>query len=95
VRSAAKAAAADLRPTLWWDEALAPLVRFCRQPRRAPDLVNPEAIRRLAMPPGRIPTRDRKISDEVTAVMRHFRDGGIRQLWVRAKARAGAYRARR
>lgn len=41
LRAACSAAARRLAPSLAWSRALEPLLAFCRDPRRAPDLVDP------------------------------------------------------
>ncbi|HVE63927.1 MAG TPA: glycosyltransferase family 4 protein [Mycobacteriales bacterium] len=50
LRADCRRAAQALAPTLIWDVALAPLVRWCRRPRRAPDLVDPGATAGMRAP---------------------------------------------
>jgi GT2 family glycosyltransferase/glycosyltransferase involved in cell wall biosynthesis len=58
-RRAMQARIREIAPTMTWEAALEPLLRFCRFPRRAPDLVSararPHLVRRA---PGRISGRD-------------------------------------
>ena len=44
-RAEARANVQTLAPTMTWEQALAPLVAFCRMPRRAPDLARDAAFR--------------------------------------------------
>jgi glycosyltransferase involved in cell wall biosynthesis len=52
-RAACRANVAALAPTLTWEQALAPLIEFCRMPRRAPDLAGRpfRYVRTEASPP--------------------------------------------
>src|SRR5207244_13658796 len=84
-RARCRAAAEALAPSLRWPTTLAPLVRFCRDPHRAPDLVDPvtkaELLERPTAPP-----RPGWRTDIVLA-RQHLRDGGIGLLVPRTAAR--------
>ncbi|MGH3744734.1 MAG: hypothetical protein ACRDTP_07740, partial [Mycobacteriales bacterium] len=74
-----------------WDEVLAPLLAFCRAPRRAPDLTDP-VTRRLIDRAGetvRAPKPAAGLRGEVGLARDYLRDGGIRLLARRAVTRAG------
>jgi glycosyltransferase involved in cell wall biosynthesis len=83
-RSGSGAAADGLR----WSEVLQPLLSFCRDPRRAPDLVDPQlgpslsASRRKAGPP---PARG--FRHDLALVRHHLREGDVAQLARRVVAR--------
>ncbi len=59
-----------------WSQVLQPLIEFCRAPRRAPDLVDPDMA--AAMPS--ITAHRRSIPPELLAVARLVRDGDVRTL---------------
>jgi hypothetical protein len=67
-------------PELAWSKALVPLVEFCRAPRRAPDLVDPEmaAGRRDDLARLAFPLRGWRA--DVAAFRHHLHDGGPRLL---------------
>jgi glycosyltransferase involved in cell wall biosynthesis len=94
-RARCRAAAEALRPSLTWQHALTPLVDFCRNPRRAPDLVDADAARRLHMTRGRIPAPKRTLRDEAAAAARAFREGGLRRMAVGVADRYRAFQRRR
>ena len=78
---------------LTWPRVLAPLVEFCRRPRRAPDLVDPEIAGRLRRdlgPPPRGPAWRR----DVSVGWEHLRDGGPTLLLAKARSRLLASRGR-
>jgi glycosyltransferase involved in cell wall biosynthesis len=77
-RANAVAVADDFR----WSKVLSPLVKFCREPRRAPDLVDPEMVKLTATPPG---TRTRaprffSVRHDANTVARHVRAGEWRSV---------------
>jgi glycosyltransferase involved in cell wall biosynthesis len=86
-RTASGAAAAELR----WSTVLRPLLEFCREPRRAADLVDPDlgpelaTARRKAGPP---PSRG--LRHDLAVIRHHMREGGVSQL-----VRRGAAKVRR
>jgi GT2 family glycosyltransferase/glycosyltransferase involved in cell wall biosynthesis len=75
-------AAGVLAAELTWDRALAPLLEFCRAPRRAADLARPEGGARL-------PSRPRPVggNDTLAAALTRYRDGGAREVARGAYAR--------
>ena len=76
-----------LAPAYHWDRVLAPLVAFCRAPRRAPDLVDDDARRRLARGPARLYQPRSGLRRELAIAADHLRDGGVRQLARKAASR--------
>ena len=63
---------AAVGPRFTWSQVLSPLVSFCRAPRRAPDLVDPEMSRELSV------TADherREWADELLHAARRLREG--------------------
>jgi glycosyltransferase involved in cell wall biosynthesis len=85
-------AIATVAPELAWSRALAPLVEFCRHPRRAPDLVDPLTAGRLRRELGP-PARGAGWLRDVRIGIEHLRDGGPALLaskaWDRARRRLG------
>jgi len=78
-----------LAPEYHWSRVLAPLVAFCRAPRRAPDLLDPYARRRLARGAARLHTPKTGVRREVEIAVDHLREGGVRQLASKAASRIG------
>lgn len=73
-----------VRPRYAWSEVLSPLVEFCRTPRRAPDLVDPEMARELQF----TPDQDRGAwADDLLAAARRLREGAPGALATRAASR--------
>jgi GT2 family glycosyltransferase/glycosyltransferase involved in cell wall biosynthesis len=65
-----------LAETFRWSEVLQPLIEFCRAPRRAPDLVDPDMAATIpSVSAGR-----RRIPPELLAVARLVRDGDVQTL---------------
>jgi glycosyltransferase involved in cell wall biosynthesis len=85
LRAASAAASAALAEDMRWAAALQPLVRFCRAPRRAPDLVSGEYP---PVPPG-APAMHWKarLRHDVRAVTDGVRNGQFRELGTRARSR--------
>lgn len=54
-RAARGAAAREYAATLTWPAAVAPLARYCADPRPAPDRVAVAPLRRVPLPPSRVP----------------------------------------
>jgi glycosyltransferase involved in cell wall biosynthesis len=73
---ACREASGRLAEEFRWSEVLQPLIEFCRAPRRAPDLVDPDMA---AAMPSLSPHR-RRIPPELLAVARLVRDGDVRTL---------------
>jgi glycosyltransferase involved in cell wall biosynthesis len=85
---------AEMAPEFHWERALAPLVEFCRQPHRAPDLLDDYARRRLARSAARLYRPKTGLRREVEIAAEHLRDGGVRLLASKAASRV-AYRTGR
>jgi len=83
--------AAAVLPQLTWSHVLEPLVEFCRHPRRAPDLIDPETASRLRYHLGPAP-RGPAWRHDVRLGWDHLRDGGPALLaskaWSRARRRS-------
>jgi glycosyltransferase involved in cell wall biosynthesis len=77
---------AALAPELAWSRVLAPLVEFCRRPRRAPDLLVAETAGRLRhdLAPG---PRARGWRNDLRIAADHLREGGPALLGAKAWAR--------
>ena len=82
---------AELAPSFHWSVVLAPLVQFCRVPRRAPDLLDDYARRRLARGAARLYRPKSGVRREVEIAVDHLRDGGVARLTAKAASRV-AYR---
>ena len=89
-----RASVAAFAPRFSWAKVLAPLISFCRAPRRAPDLAAEAAGAGAGggwddghMAPVRIAT----VAGDVALVREYFREGGVREVVRRAKTRAGRY----
>ncbi|NUU16801.1 glycosyltransferase [Cellulomonas humilata] len=83
--AAARAAVAEYAATFAWSRVLAPLVEFCRTPRRAADLAVPTA------PTGQPRSRDRgpkrSVRDDVALARDYLRAGGVSEVSRRAWGR--------
>ena len=64
-------------PEYRWSEALRPLVEFCRSPRRAPDLVDPESAKALGTPVSVVPPRWGGLRGDAALVREYLQDGGV------------------
>lgn len=97
VASTCRAAADRLAPTLAWEHALAPLVTFCAEPRRAPDLLDAgtrATVRRYLGPPA-VPLSG--LRGDLAALQQQASDGGLRAVAsaaVRRLARVAGARRR-
>ena len=78
--------ATDVLPELAWSHVLRPLVDFCRRPRRAPDLVDPDTAARLRRDLGPAP-RARGWRADVRTGLDHLREGGPAVLAAKAWTR--------
>jgi len=83
--------AAAVVPDLTWPRVLEPLVEFCRRPRRAPDLVDPETASRMRRHLGPAP-RGPAWRHDLGVGWDHLRNGGPALLaskaWTRARRRS-------
>jgi hypothetical protein len=89
-RSAAcRRASAAISETFRWSTALAPLVDFCRDPRRAPDLLDPDMVRLMRTPHGQRTRRERLVywREDYETVMRYLRSGDWKEMSQKAGGR--------
>jgi GT2 family glycosyltransferase/glycosyltransferase involved in cell wall biosynthesis len=85
-----RARLAEVVPGHTWSRVLAPMVEFCRAPRRAPDLATPagsDDMVRLATAVSRRP----RLRDEVALAREYFRAGGPVEVARRASKRLLRY----
>ncbi len=82
-----RAAVRALAPQFAWPRVLAPLLAFCAAPRRAPDLADPDARRRLERGAGRLYAPRGPVRRELGIVVEHLQDGGVRRLVGKAADR--------
>lgn len=90
-RGQAAAASRDLARHLTWDAVLAPLLAFCRDPRRAPDLLDARTRSHVArsLETVRAPKPAPGLRGEVALAREYLRDGGTALLARRVALRAG------
>lgn len=90
-RSAAAGASRELARQLTWDAVLAPLLAFCRAPKRAPDLLDARTRGHVArsLETVRAPKPAPGLRGEVALARAYLRDGGVPLLARRAASRAG------
>jgi GT2 family glycosyltransferase/glycosyltransferase involved in cell wall biosynthesis len=82
---------AAFAPQFSWTKVLAPLIAFCRAPRRAPDLAaaaDGGARVETALAPLRT-----TVAGDVALAREYFRAGGVREVGRRARNRIGRYLA--
>jgi glycosyltransferase involved in cell wall biosynthesis len=78
-----RANAADVAECFRWTTVLRPIVEFCRDPRRAPDLVDPEMARLVATPVAertRRPPRFIALRHDLRMLRGHLRSGELRAI---------------
>jgi hypothetical protein len=82
-------AIADYAPNLRWEKVLAPLLSFCRNPRRAPDLIDPRQRVMIGDPMAQSVWGAKGWRDVVRTIVVHARhreyDEIIRKVRVRAR----------
>jgi glycosyltransferase involved in cell wall biosynthesis len=78
--------AAGLVDELAWSRVLEPLLRFCRRPRRAPDLLDPDTTARLRRELGPPPEQARW-RRELGITVGHLREGGPALVATKALSR--------
>lgn len=90
-RRLASNASRELGRSYAWEQVLAPLLAFCREPRRAPDLTDVAARRLIdrATETVRAPKPAPGLRGEVVLAREYLRDGGAGLLARRAASRAG------
>ena len=81
-----RARSTEVAASLTWSSALAPLLEFCRSPRRAPDLVGPDAPR-----PGAAGTGARLLRQQLALVRTSYREGGSGEVARKAYRRLRAH----
>jgi len=87
LRDSCRAAVAHLQPQLTWDVALAPLVQFCRDPRRAPDLLDRGVVAGTRQPLRHPRAGAGWLRQDARKVVELARDGGGRLLAERMASR--------
>jgi glycosyltransferase involved in cell wall biosynthesis len=76
-----------LRPSFTWTAALEPLRRFCADPHRAADLVDPDRERHQLLGSGVRPRGVRGLAYDLRLARQLVADGGVHQLTTRAWGR--------
>ena len=77
----------DTAPEYHWDRVLAPLVAFCRSPRRAPDLLDAHARRQMVRSAGERYKPKTGLRRDLEIAVDHLRDGGVTKLATKAVSR--------
>ena len=90
LRAVMAVGAGALAAELTWPQVLAPLVEFCRNPRRAPDLLDHDVITGLRHDLTEVKKRWRGLAYDLQTAAEHLREGGLT-----LAARKAAGRARR
>jgi glycosyltransferase involved in cell wall biosynthesis len=90
LRKAMSAGAASMAAQLSWPKVLEPLVEFCRDPKRAPDLLEPAVTAGFRNDLTEVKERWRGLAYDLRTAADHLRDGG-----PLLAARKAAGRARR
>ena len=81
------AASHALGEDLQWSKVLAPLVAFCRNPTRAPDLLDEEQVR-LAVSDLVVRTRSGgRLRSDLVTLQAYWRSGGLREVWANVEKR--------
>ncbi len=83
-----------LAPSYRWSRVLQPLLAFCREPVRAPDLLDPETAVMVRDPLPRQEWRMRQWRQNLERAVAYLRDGEVRLLAAKARRRLGARRRR-
>ena len=78
---------AAVRGRFAWSEVLAPLVEFCREPRRAPDLVDPEMAAALGAGVVAPVARRTGLAADAAIALDYLRKGGLGMVVARARSR--------
>src|SRR5205085_1637515 len=87
-----RARLAEVMPNHAWSRVLAPLVAFCRAPRRAPDLAAPVGSENISALAEAVSTRPR-LRNDVALAREYFRAGGPVEVARRASKRLLRYGA--
>ena len=80
---------AAIRGRFAWSEVLTPLVEFCRAPRRAPDLVDPEMAAALGAAAVAADPRQRGMRGDVAIAVAYLREGGPQMVARKLRSRLG------
>jgi hypothetical protein len=86
-RAECAANAVALAPELVWSKALAPLVEFCRAPRRAPDLDDGDLVAGMRHDLVAVEKRWRGLAYDARAGLEYLRSGGPRLVAAKATGR--------
>jgi len=86
-RSSCRDRLVALRPALAWNEALKPLLAFCRRPRRAPDLARPGIVKPRRRPPGVPPALWPGLGRDAHNAVAHVRAEDARRLGAKLGSR--------
>ena len=78
----------DLAGELRWSSVLAPLLEFCRAPRRAPDLVDPLTAPTIG-DPLQVRRFRRRAQRDLGVLSEHLREGDLRMFVQRVRGRLG------
>lgn len=95
LRATMGANAAGLAAELTWPQVLAPLVAFCRAPRRAPDLLDPAVGAGLRGDLAEVKERWRGVGYDMQTALDHLRTGGPALAIRKAAGRAWRVALRR
>ena len=87
LRASCAAASRQLGETLRWSQVLRPLVEFCREPRRAPDLVDPHQVRLAASTSVVITKGGGRLRQDLELLREYHREGGWPNVWANATKR--------
>jgi GT2 family glycosyltransferase/glycosyltransferase involved in cell wall biosynthesis len=79
---------AQIVPEYRWSQVLKPLVAYCRNPRRADDLLDTRAVLRTVGSVDVVPPKWGGVRGDLALVRTYIREGGVRMLAGKAKARA-------
>jgi glycosyltransferase involved in cell wall biosynthesis len=85
-----RAAMVTCAPELRWSRALAPIVEFCRQPKRAPDLVDPRQRAMVGDPRAERFWRQRGWRYTLSVIIGHLRHGEHDELVSKVRGRIRA-----
>lgn len=86
---------AAVAPRFRWSAALAPLLEFCRRPRRAPDLLDPDITAAFLRSAGVVHAEHRGLLADARVAAAALRDGGPRLLASKVRNRLAQRHAHR
>ena len=82
------AASLELGESFRWSRVLEPLVAFCSDPRRAPDLLHPKQAQLAASDHVMVTKAQGRIRNDLLTLRAYYREGGIGGVWANAAKRA-------